>query len=316
MAYQTGTVSDANSSLALYTVLEGLLTTAGYTLVDTVVISTRTHKVWKSAAANNAMHLDWYLDAAYTTTGVGPLHLTPFEFFDPATDLGYRGPYNVTDAIVEATYSSRYGNTGYALETNWFSSASGSYGTATTSTAFAYWISVTGDRVIALSSTQPNTVQYAGFYEPAPLYASAAGAKLFPLIRTHLAFQASSNQSGSFGLTRVAPLAANMTSPAGYWSAMGYSRPEVGDALIATTPTIGTISPFGTPPTAVRLSVGNYNVAVVSHLATPIFGYLRGIFTIRPTPATIRGDTVTINGVTHVTTTYVADSMCLAFEAV
>ena len=316
MAYQTGTVSDANSSLALYTVLADLLTAAGYTLVDTVVISTRTHKVWKSAAANNSMNLDWYLDAAYTTTGVGPLHLTPFEFFDPATDLGYRGPYNVADPIVDATYSSRYGNTGYALETNWFSSASGSYGTATTSTTFVYWISVTGDRVIALSSTQPDIVQYAGFYAPAPLYASAAGAKLFPLIRTHLAFQSASGSSGSFGLTRIAPLAVNMTTSSGYWSVMGYSRPEVGDALMATTPPIGTISPFGTPPTAVRLSVGNYHTGLSGYLATPVFGYLRGMFTVRPTPATVRGDTVTINGVTHVVTNGGTSNMCLAFEAV
>lgn len=293
MAYATGSLTDANSSLALYNVMAGLLTTAGYTLVDTVVISTRTHKVWKSAAANNSMNLDWYLDVAYTTTGVGPMHLTPFEFFDPATDLGYRGAYAALDATIEATYGSRYGATGYALETNWFTVGTG----IATSASFGYWLSVTGDRVIGLSSLAPTLIRYSGFYTPKPEYATLAGAKLFPLVKVEYDYSAGTSGSGYVGLTRTAPATVLTQS----WSRMVAAQPEISYSDLARlSPPVGSVNMVGDGATASRVRISSGT----NYASNMLWGWLKDVFFVPLPVGAVRGDTVTIAGNTYVAGSY------------
>ena len=292
MAYATGSLTDANSSQALYNVLAGLLTTANYTLVDTVVISTRTHKVWKSAAANNSMNLDWYLDVAYTTTGVGPVHLTPFEYFDPATDLGYRGSYSTNDPTIETTYGSRYGGTGYALETNWFGAQSG-VGILTSASAFGYWLSVTGDRVIALSSLAPTLLRYAGFYVPKNEYASLAGGKLFPLVKAEFSTAIGAETQGVVGLTRTPPAT---SLPAG-WSRIVNVRPEISYAeLKAVSPTIGQTNIVGDVSSASRLMIGG----VSNYYTGMLWGWLKDVVVVPVLSSVVRGDTMTIGSDSYV----------------
>lgn len=303
MAYATGSITDANSSLALYTALASLLTTAGYTLVDTVVISTRTHKVWKSAAANNSMNLDWYLDVAYTTTGVGPLHLTPFEYFDPATDLGYRGAYNGNDTTIEGTYHSRYGATGYALESNWSGANSGA-GVLTAAATFAFWFSVTGDRVIALSSLAPSFVRYAGFYDMHPNYAAAVGAKAFPLIKLTFdnAGYASQGASGC-GVTRLPPVT-NMTT-VGSWYYQGAANPEV-YLLISQSALVPNNDAAGVSPYACRVRVGSATPS--ANKAPTYMGWLKDVLVVPLSGSVVRGDTVTLSGDTYVCVTGTNDT--------
>lgn len=309
MAYATGPLTDANSSQALYNVLAGLLTTAGYTLVDTVVISTRTHKVWLSAAANNSMNLDWYLDVAYTTTGVGPVHLTPFEFFDPATDLGYRGPYRATDQTIEPTYGSRYGAVGYALETNWDGANAGP-GILTSNTSFSYWFSVTPNRVIALSSLTPTLLRYAGFYDPHPVYAALAGAKLFPLIKVTFDTSglANVNVSGT-ALTRVAPATVLPT----YWAYQAGATPEIN--LTGSSPLAPNVSPVGESAFATRFRVAG--ALSYAQRSAAFFGYLNDVYAVPVASTVVRGDTLTIGGVSYVSTSYGGsnDSPSAVFKA-
>lgn len=296
MAYATGSLTDANSSLALYNVLAGLLTTANYTLVDTVVISTRTHKVWKSAAANNSMNLDWYLDVAYTTTGVGPVHLTPFEYFDPATDLGYRGSYAINDPTIEATYGSRYGSTGYALETNWFGAQNG-VGISTSASAFGYWLSVTGDRVIALSSLASTLLRYAGFYVPKNEYASLAGGRLFPLIKAEFSTAVGAEVAGAVGLTRTPPAT---SLPAG-WSRIFTVRPEIAyNEIKAVSPTIGQTNIVGDVASASRLMIGG----VTSYYTGMLWGWLKDVVVVPVSSSVVRGDTMTIGSDPYVLGNY------------
>src|SRR3954469_25016645 len=155
MAYLTATQgADANPAATLYATLAGGLTTAGFTLVDTQVISTRTHKVWKSAAANNAQGLDWFLDAVYTTTGAGSLWLFPMEFYDPATHLATRMVHGgLSSTTIDQTFYSINGATAFTLESaSWPLNASNATGLPllTSTSSFGYWFSVTGDRVIGL----------------------------------------------------------------------------------------------------------------------------------------------------------------------
>lgn len=206
MTYITGTITDANPAAALYTALAPALTAAGYTLVDTVVISTRTHKVWKSAAANNTYALDWYLDIAYTTTGAGNLFVCPYEFYDPATDLAQRGPQYVSSTTIEQTFFSQFGATAHTLEqasANVFAGANTLMALTCSTASFGYWISVTGNRVLLLGSNTPGVVVYAGFYTPVAAFAATGGAALFPLVLASVQEPGTATPAGTVTTTRA-----------------------------------------------------------------------------------------------------------------
>jgi hypothetical protein len=190
MAYITGTVTNANPGPTLYALMAAELTTLGFTLTDTVVIGVRTHKVWLSPAAGNAMGKDWYLDIAYTTTGPGTLFMSVMEFFDPATDLAYRAAFGSGSVrSADAVYFSPWGATGNSLEsTNWNYFATATVAAANngnldlTASAFGYWITLTRDRVVVMVSNNPTFMIYAGTFVPSAAHAAAAGADVYPLV--------------------------------------------------------------------------------------------------------------------------------------
>lgn len=302
MAYITGTITDANPGPALYALMAPALTTAGYTLVDTVTISTRTHKIWKSAAANNSLSLDWYLDIGYPTTGAGALVMAPFEYFDPATDLGYRGLVSINQTTIDATTFSRYGATGSALETNWITAPATytSYQLPLIATSFGYWISVTPERVIMLLSNSPTIVYFSGFYVPDSLYAAKAGASLFPLMGavmtpTTTAALTSGTTTTTAALTRVPP-ATSLASPG--WNTtlhiQGLKQEEYG-----SYPQIPTGSQQVYPWVAAPLSMF---VSLSNQALFARYGTVRDVLTAAASGSLVRGDTCTIGGEQYVFT--------------
>lgn len=214
MTYATGTVNNVNPGPTLYAALETHLLLAGFTVVDTVVISTRTHKVLKSAAADNTYGKDWYLDISYPTTGTtGGMLMAPFEDYTAASDLGIRGPYSAANSTIESTYYSRFGATGSALETNWANTTvyTGVDNPLSTSST-GWWLSATTDRVIFMSTAAAGELHYVGFFEPTADHTTAAGSALYPLIVAHFSTAADIPASGTnanfkAGLTRVPPMA-------------------------------------------------------------------------------------------------------------
>ena len=268
MSYSTFDVNSANPAADLYGVtvgssgavgIAGLLTAAGFTLVDTVVISTRTHKIWKSPAASNSANLDWYLDVAYTTTGGGSIWFFPFEDYTVATHVAFRGAIQSSAATFDTTTCSFNGSTSAALE-----SATGGMHPATattnmflvtqTSILFRSYISITPDRVIAYSRSSNNRVHYCGLYTPSSAYATAASTKLFPLCVAQLtypfsstlaatAFAAASNSSSTatFSFTRVPPL-----SSMAAWTYQGQALPAVptAAAMVGTPTWTAQLVPF------------------------------------------------------------------------
>lgn len=312
MAYITGSVTDANPGPALYALMAPALTTAGLTLVDTVTISTRTHKVWKSAAANNTQGLDWYLDIGYTTTGAGTITLQPFEFYDPATDLGYRGGVSVSSTVIDATTFSRYGATGSALETNWMGSTSYSgYPTALVTSAFGYWVSATGDRVMMLLGNDATRVTYVGFYQPDSLYAAKAGAALYPLVGASLYPGAPIGTSATQGsvtaaLTRLPPV----TTLAGSGWGTSLSIPVLTTSQSGSYPQLPAGSTLAYPLVALPIEM---LVATSSAALSTRFGTLRDVALI-PASGTVRGDTVTISGAQWVLSSS-AGSQSVLFKA-
>lgn len=191
MTYISSTITDSNSPSVMCTAVEAALTTEGYTLTDTVVISTRTHRVWKNPAANNISGQDWYIDIAYTTTGVGTFGIYLMEGYNATTDLATRMAYNTTyaSAFTAGNLWSPYGATGYSLEnSNWpiRAGATGSY-TATRevtlpATSFGYWISVTPKRIAMMFSVAPTYIYYSGLYEPSPEHLATVTTSSFPLV--------------------------------------------------------------------------------------------------------------------------------------
>ena len=328
MAYITNTLTSSNPSADLYTALAGALTTAGFTLVDTVVISTRTHKIWKSAAANNAAAVDWYLEVVYATTGSGNLALLPMEFFDPATDLAYRTVFGGTSSVViDATTGSRWGATGQTLESaNLALNASTLqlFRVPTQTTSFGYWISVTGDRVIALSSVEADRFVYAGTYTPSPMYAAQAGAALYPLIVVRPAYNGIGNGSAALSgntisFTRISPA----TSLAGSgWGDLGGYRPfwsgaSAGYPVFPGVPSDATTLTGGRYASPIRIDAHNSWAAPAA--GGGWIGTLIDVAHMRTAASVVRGDTVTIGADTWVLTSNgggSSDAASVLFKAV
>jgi hypothetical protein len=304
MTYITGTVgASANPGADLYALLAPALTSAGYTLVDTVVISTRTHKVWKCAAANNSQTLDWYLDVAYPTSGAGNMTLLPMEFYDPATHLAYRFVYGQSTATLETTFYSRFGASGFALEdtTNWPVNASNVVVLAfnTSTAAFGYWISVTGDRVAALSSVLPGTILYVGMCTAHPLHVAAVGASAYPLLAlamdTTVGNALWTSTAGSVNTPMLMTRAPKLTTIPSSWGSLWGAMPAVGTQI--TVP--GPASTF-TQAMGVRVVCP---IWVMFRSGYGVVGTLIGVTYATSSTSITRGDTVTIGADTWVTNT-------------
>lgn len=314
MTYISGTVTDAAPGPALHTALATTLTAVGFTLVDTVVISTRTHKIWKCAAANNSLALDWYLDIVYTTTGAGTIAICPFEFFDPATDLAYRGPTSGTTSTGNAgapTYS-RFGATGAALESSNWMSASGSYTSytlATATTTLGYWASITPERMILMTSASPSNLMYAGFYAPDPLYAAKAGADIYPLIAARMTDSGIATPNSTIsvvtaGIARTPPVAV-LGSGGNGWGIMPSVQPATGTVQLAATPSLPSGSTAAYPYVGCIVEV--FATTSANPASSPWFGRLGTMRDIVIVPTlsgvVVRGDTFTIGSDTYTTTT-------------
>lgn len=295
MTFITSTITSANPAADLYTAIAGALSSEGYTLVDTVVISTRTHKVWKCPAANNAAGKDWYLDVTYTTSGAGSVWWIPYEAYDPVTHLAYRGPVATASGSLDAVTYSRNGATGAALESALVGIHAGVNTTAlltTPSSSFGYWISVTPNRLIGNVTATPAFLLYAGLYEPTAEYSAIAGADLFPLVMCRLnpgstswASAGSAPSTASGGIIRV-PKATVLTG----WDSTLAIYSDVGNAL--WLPQIPAGSQLINNRSVAKLAIGT------GTNASPVgqYGYLYDVRACQADATVTRGDTVTLSG--------------------
>lgn len=298
MAYITGTITSANPGADMYAALAPALTTAGFTLVDTVVISTRTHKIWKSPAAGNAQNLDWYLDVAYSTSGTGDMWFFPMEFFDPATHLAYRMVLSGSNfSVIEQTYYSPNGATGYSLENaSWIIRAPNATALSLimTTSAFGYWISVTSNRLIALSSADPSAMVYSGFFTPRAEHVTAAASSLFPLVyiknngTTSGASTSPANVSAA--VTRL-PKAASLAGSG--WG--GFAQVSASSVYAPALPGVTTVV---SNPQLFPLSVA----ASAAHSPGGTLGTVDGM-ALTWMGAVVRGDTVTVGADTWICAT-------------
>jgi hypothetical protein len=309
MTYWEETIpADANPGPLVHTALATKLLALGWTLEDTVVISTRTHKVYKSAAAGNTYGLDWYLDVSYPTTGIASgVLLAPFEGYTAASDVGLRGPYSASSTTLDGTTYSRYGATTSALETNWANGASySSLDTPLSTSAFVINASVTRDRVVLLASTEPTQVSYTGFFTPTSAHVSHAGAALFPLVMTRLSGAAdrSSNSSATtvaVAFTRVPKLSSVS------WGVSAI----VGANTMRLNGRIGGAASEGdnqitTVPFLVGMGGTSWTNATVSQI-----GELDGVQLGWADAAVARGDTVTVGGTAYTLATQLSSAAIL-----
>jgi hypothetical protein len=298
MTFITSSITNANPGPTLYTAIETAALALGFTLDDTVVIGGNTHKLLKSAAAGNTYGLDWWLDINYPTTGTtGGIRFAPFEGYTAATDVGLRGPYSANASTIDATTYSRFGATTSALETNWANSASFSaLSTALTTSAFAYYVSITRDRIIVGLSNVPGSLAYAGFFTPSSAHSTNAGAALFPLV---MAVLASSNAGASSNTTAGSVTAAFTRIPKASSINWGtHARIPINDLASAgvVSGQIGTAASEFTGQSTLQpipLIMGSATAATTTPLASGV-GVLDGVQAGFVSATAARGDTVTI----------------------
>lgn len=305
MTYITNTITNANPGPTLYSAIETAMLAQGWTLVDTVTIGSNTHKVLKSAGASggNTYGLDWYLDINYPTTGTtGGIRFCPFESYDAVNHLGIRGPYSANSITIDATTFSRYGATGYALETNWANSASyAQLSTALTTAAFTYRISVTRNRIVGLLDNVPGAFFYAGFFTPSSAFSSNAGSALFPLVQaivTPTGGAQSGTTSSNACLTRLPNLATmtnsgwsyHVTIPNPSINSSGFPEGQIG---VAASPFTGRSTGA---PLIVAANAGGANASTPSN-ATPLvdnIGTIDDIIGAYVNTGSVRGDSMTV----------------------
>jgi hypothetical protein len=291
-------ITNANPGPTLYAVIETAALALGFTLDDTVTIGGNTHKVLKSAAAGNTYGLDWYLDINYPTTGTtGGMRFAPFEGYTAASDVGTRGPFgNTVTSTLDATTYSRYGATTNALETNWTNNSSASGVSMPLSTsAFTYWISITRDRIIVLTSVNVSIIYYTGFFTPSSAHSSNAGAALFPLVMAAISTGAQcatgNGSTATMAFTRV-PKASTIA-----WADSGRINSLAPQVHALVEGQVGTaVSEFTGRATIIPLQVQMGSASVPS-TSTPLaanVGQISDVATGYVTTAAVRGDTVTV----------------------
>lgn len=178
MSYAQNTIISANAANAYVAVLQGLLTSAGWTMVDSGTPSgSYRFQVWKSAAADNEAGYDWFLSiqwnslgteqtvdiiggAAYDSTNkrISLIPTTRPDFTSTTIPDGYASTVDgdiwgwvAINLAVTASNTTTINSKGTISNTvkPWHS-------IITPSSAFAYWMSVTLDHV-GLFTTIPNT---------------------------------------------------------------------------------------------------------------------------------------------------------------
>lgn len=173
MAYAQATLTNANSANTFVGVLDGLLTTAGWSTVETLTPSgTLRNRVYKSSGLTNQCGYDWYLVVRWDTVGSEKMvEVWAAEAYNDTTHvvsgmtcamMGANGDLNTfrstqpttgyfTDATINlntvgVTPAKTYVVT-YKGAKNITEQAAPGFQTLTPSSAFAYWMSVTLDHV-------------------------------------------------------------------------------------------------------------------------------------------------------------------------
>lgn len=297
MTFLQNTLADANAPATLAGLINTALISNGYQFVENVVISTRTHKVYKNPAANNITGKDWYLYVAHTTTGAGIIGFYISEGYNSTTDKWIRAAFgNSTTAVPDATYYSRHGTAEFTLEDANYephsaASAVGNFSNRDVnvpSSSFAYWISITNNRVIYLGSADPTLMIYAGAFDISAEHAAVAGADAFPIVSSSLLVGADS-ASGGTALTRR-PKSQTNDNWQTCFRANGVS---LASALAGGFPNIPSGPQSMMTRRVVRVPIASGNVT-----DRALYGYLIDVVVAGATST--RGDTITADGATWV----------------
>lgn len=187
MAYAQDTITSVDAPNALQTVLDGLLTTAGWTVVETLTPSgTFRTKVYKSPGVSNACGYDWYLVCMWNTVGTEQqMELMAGGAYDSGTHTlseiaglltgtGTFGGYaeSTNGQLISARMVNVAVNTSKLYSSHSVSITKPWFATIIPSSAFAYWLSVTLDHV-SLFTTIATDVDSSPYFFASSLAVSA-----------------------------------------------------------------------------------------------------------------------------------------------
>lgn len=190
--FRTGlTAVSANPGADFYTAITPALLGGGLTFIETIVVDGITHSLWRASAVNS-FGSPWVLGVAYYATGM-PKNMVWFhvyESYNEATNKALNGPINPFSGASFDVNGSGSASTPTDLNDPlivspihqlWSGTGDYHYGVRISDQPFVYWLSVTTDRLILMTSVDARRMMYAGLYKPAPPWAATQGSKLFPL---------------------------------------------------------------------------------------------------------------------------------------
>lgn len=335
MTYITGTMpADGNAAAAFYALLEPAILAAGITLEDTVVIGARTYKVFRSLNTNTTVNTTWWMAIHYTTTGAGNLGILTFEDWNSTTNLMFRkaevsshpswaATPSAANLYAVASLSGAAGTTGAALDatgnstyTNPYTAGGTGYANRSlsmpTGTTIGYWASVTGDRLALVTSPTPNTILATGVYTPHADQVTKFGANVVPIY------------SLGFDTTTSTPDSVTVLSSSSAMISMLLTRAP---GVIGTTEDhfaslraerLGVaLTPYPDPTSYVEAATARRPEIRYTGYYSGTYGYLTGMKVFRNNIANItRGDTITIDGVSHFLASTPQGAETLAIAAV
>jgi hypothetical protein len=184
MAYAQDTITSANAANDFVNVLDGLLLSAGWTIVETLTPSGNfRNRVYLSSGASNLCGYDWYLLVSWTTIGTenfvqvigaeeynagthiatglcgAPFGDTPtsgsgYKSSQPTTGFLSTTTRNMSTFTVSTTPTTISSNEGSSSSQN--NTTTPGFQTLLPSSAFAYWASVTLDHVALWTTVATN----------------------------------------------------------------------------------------------------------------------------------------------------------------
>lgn len=163
MGYNTGTITSATPASALVTAIEAELTAhGGWTLMSTVVISTKTYRVWR-CNATNAFGTAFFIFFDFLTDGTGTVLIKAMEDWETGGAAASRARRLVAlDASVvpHATNFTCMDTTDYTLDSAVFSNT---INLTLNTTGFTWRTQVSADRL--LISVSSGISAYVGLFE-------------------------------------------------------------------------------------------------------------------------------------------------------
>lgn len=308
MAYTTGSrLTQANPAEDMYNLIAAAFTAhAAYEFVETWVVTTATHHVWKCKGALNSMGADYFLVfSRLNAAGSLSLNVALCEQYNATTHVISKAVPTITSTAATPQADGTFTAATTTLSTQTTSETNVFRAQATGSTsAYDYWLITTNDGF--WFGTRVGSSNYGFLVSTYDKLITPASADVFPVVLMGTGTSASESTSSIAGGCTRHPLVT--TSQARMWGVRALL--SAGSVLAWTSPMNVYGASVGNPgslyqegrPLASRVAVVNWaTVTTYSSAATgDVRGLFRNLLISQATAAVVMGDTITVGSDVYV----------------